>query len=280
MTERAPRRSTQTRATLNTSGSETLAKRYSADDLVFFDEEERDRFLRPLGPDADAALAGDEDAFARIAPKLAWDLLYRKEPALWERLVAGERIHPAVIASLPTARFAVEVGAGGGRLTLDLAPRCGRLIAVEPAAALREILAAKVADAGLRNVEIVRGFFDDIPLPDASCDLVVSCSSFTADPAHGGDPGLDEMQRVAEPGGLIALVWPSDVDWLRERDFTYESFDGEMCIEFATARDATELARIVYPWAADAIEERGQASVPWELIGLNPPRDVAWKRVP
>jgi SAM-dependent methyltransferase len=263
----------------DTAAPDTLAARFTPDDLRLFDAEERARFLRPLGPDADAALAGDEAAFARIAPTIAWELLYRKEPALWERLIAGERIHPDVIARLPEAQAAVEVGAGGGRLTLDIAGRCERLIAVEPAAPLREILAAKLAGAGIDNVEIVRGFFDAIPVPDASCDLVVSCSSFTTDTAHGGEPGLREMERVAAPGGLIAFVWPPDVEWLRSHGFTYESFDGEMCIDFGTTANALEMARLAYPWAVEAVAAHGRPQVPMELIGVKGPRDIAWKRL-
>jgi SAM-dependent methyltransferase len=256
----------------------TLAARYTPDDLTCFDAAERARFLAPLGPDADAALAGDEDAFERIAPFLAWELLYRKEPELWERLVAGEHIHPDVLARLPSADVAAEIAAGGGRLTVDVAPRCGRIVAVEPVSALREVLARKLTGAGIDNVEIVRGFFDEIPMPDASCGLVVSCSSFTPDESHGGESGLQEMDRVLVPGGMLAVVWPPDVDWLRSRGFTYESFDGEMCIDFGSPGDAVELARITYPWAADAIAERGSALVPYELIGMNPPRDIAWRR--
>jgi SAM-dependent methyltransferase len=256
----------------------TLVARYSSDDLHLFDVEERSRFLAPFGELAEAALAGDEAAWNRIAPELAWELLYRKEPELWERLVAGERIHPGVIAWLPAARSAVELAAGSGRLTLDLAPHCERLVAIEPSAPFREQLERKLGDRGLAHVEVRPGFFDAIPLPDASADLVVSCSSFTSDPAHGGDAGLDEMRRVLAPGGTIALVWPSDVDWLRERGFRYECFDGDMCIDFGSLDEAVELAGIAYPWAVEAIAAHGRPCVPYELIGMNAPRDVAWMR--
>lgn len=255
---------------------DTLIARYSPEDLQLFDDDERARFLKPFGATADAALAGDEHAWRVVASHVAWELMYRKEPDLWERLVRGERIHPDVLAWLPAARSAVEVAAGSGRLTVTITERCERLIAVEPCLALRRLLEAKVAHLG---VEIRCGFFDAIPVQDRSADLVVSCSSFTSDPAHGGELGLREMARVAAPGGLIALVWPSDVGWLRERGFQYLAFDGDMCIDFGTLDEAIDLASIVYPWAVDAIAEHGQACVPYEVIGMNPPRDLAWKRV-
>ena len=255
----------------------SLAARYAPDDLRLFDDAERARFLGPLGADGDAALAGDRLAFRRIARRVAWELLYRKEPELWEQPVAGEQLHPSVLDRVPGAERAVEIAAGGGRLTLEVAGRCRELVAVEPVRAFRDVLARKLEAAGISNVDIVHGFFDAVPLPDESCELVVSCSAFTSDPAHGGDPGLEKMDRILVRGGMIALVWPSDVDWLRERGFTYESFDGEMCIDFGSLDEAVRLARIVYPSAVDAIVERGSARVPYDVVGMNAPRDIAWR---
>jgi SAM-dependent methyltransferase len=253
----------------------TLAARYTPDDLGLFDEQERTRFLDPFGLLVDQARAGDERAWKRLAPHIAWELLYRKEPELYDRLVAGEHIHPDVLARIPSATSAVEIAAGTGRLTRDIAGRCGRLVALEPAAALRRLLAERVR-VGI--VEIRRGFFDATGISDGSADLVASCSAFTADPAHGGEPGLDEMRRIAAPGALIALVWPADVAWLVERGFTYERTDAAMEIDFGTPDDAVDLARIFYPDAADEIAGLGSARVPYALLGMNPPCDFAWMR--
>lgn len=241
-----------------------FASRFTPADLELFDPDERARFLRSTDG------AGRDD----IGGAIAWELLYRKEPDTYDRLVRGETIHPAVIERLPRVQRCVEVAAGTGRLTVHLADRCDELIAVEPVAAFHPYIRAKV-DA----VDIRRGFFDRIPAPDAWADLVVSCSAFTADPIHGGEEGLAEMERVARPGATVALVWPSDVDWLRRRGFTYESFGGEMAVDFGTPEEAIELAELFYPDAVDAIAERGSAVVPYEVLGINPPRDIAWKVV-
>ncbi|MEX2540015.1 MAG: class I SAM-dependent methyltransferase [Actinomycetota bacterium] len=257
-----------------------LIARFGAGDLDLFDAEERKRFLDPFGPLADAALQGDEEAWHELAPDIATELLYRKEPDLYERLISGERIHRDVIEWLPSSvGTAVEVAAGTGRLTMDVAGRCHRLIAVEPVAQLSSSLGAKLDRSGVSNVEVRRGFFDEIPVPSDQADLVVSCSALTSDRWHGGEPGLAEMVRVAAPGGLIALVWPADVDWLRAQGFNYESFPGEMFVEFADAAEAAAIARIFYPHAVDEIVRLGLERVPYDLLGMNPPRDVAWKRV-
>jgi SAM-dependent methyltransferase len=252
----------------------SLVERYGPQDLDVFTPLERHRFLRAFEPDPAAA-------WPTVGPVIAWELLYRMEPELYARLVEGERIHPAVLDAMPAgAARAVEMAAGSGRLTFDLAPRCEQLVVVEPARAMRELLRRRLDERGFGHVEVRDGFFDAIPSPDAWADLVISCSALTPDPMHGGEAGLAELERVAAPGGLVMLVWPHGVDWLRDRGFEYQRFDGEMAVEFASLDEAIELAAIFYPWAVDAIRERGERRVPYELLGFDAPRDIAWKRMP
>ncbi len=259
---------------------EPLVSRYRPEHLSAFTDEELRRFLGPL------SLTGRRDAelpdnWPRVRRALAWELLYRVEPELFERLVAGEPVHPAILDWFP-ARLGsvVETGAGGGRLTLELAPRAERYLATEPAAPLREILRRKLAARGLGHVEVREGFFDRLPAPDCSADLVVSCSAFTVDPAHGGERGLAEFLRVVRPGGLVTMVWPDDSDWLAARGFQHVTVPGGMAVRFASAEEAVELARVFYPDAAALIERRGSAEVPFDVLGINAPRDLCFLRVP
>jgi hypothetical protein len=124
------------------------------------------------------------------------------------------------------------------------------------------------------------GFVDSIPAPSASAELVVTASAFTPEPAHGGDAGLAELERVAAPGGLVVIVWPNHVDWLRDRGYRYLSFAGEMAMEFASVDEALELAAVFHPAAVEEIRRRGSPLVPYEVVGVNPPRDLAWRRAP
>ena len=80
-----------------------------------------------------------------IDRSLSFELLYRLEPELYERLVAAERIHPAVLDWLPHVDRVVEIGAGTGRLTTQLLTRCAHLVAVEPARPMRERLRAALS---------------------------------------------------------------------------------------------------------------------------------------
>jgi hypothetical protein len=44
-------------------------------------------------------------------------------------------------------------------------------------------------------------------------------------------------------------------------------------------RGAAELARIFYPRAAAEVRRLGRRRVPYEILGINPPRDLAFKMV-
>jgi len=244
-----------------------LRKRYTAADLGVFTREEATRFV-PRG-----------DGDPRNDVVLAWELLYRLEPELYDRLSRAERLHPGILGWLPCGvdRIA-EVGAGTGRLTMELLDRGRSVVAVEPALALRRILRRKLAaaDHGDR-VRVVHGFFDQLPLPDDFADLVVACSAFTPAPGHGGEAGLAEMERVCRPGGCVAIIWPNHLGWLATRGYRHVSFPGAMSVEFGSYQEAVELAEIFYPKAADEVRRLGRRTVPFEVVGINPPRDLAFK---
>jgi SAM-dependent methyltransferase len=223
-----------------------------------------------------------EDEARRFASdgKLAWELLYRIEPELYERLAAAERLHPGVLAWLPRdVGRVVEVAAGTGRLTLELIERAREVVAIEPAAPLRAILNRKLAQADHgRRARVAHGFFDDLPVPDDYADMVVACSALTPAAAHGGEAGLAEMERVCRPGGRVVIVWPNEIPWLAAHGYRYVSFDdGDMYVEFASHQEAVELTAIFYPRGAEEVRRQGWTRVPYEALGVNPPRDLAYK---
>jgi SAM-dependent methyltransferase len=101
-------------------------------------------------------------------------------------------------AGLCESSTIVDLAAGTGLMTRLLSP-AGRLIAVEPIAEMREVLAAEVPEA-----EVLSGFAEAIPLPPAVADAVVVAQAFHwfANPA-----AVNEIARVLRPDGALAIVW-------------------------------------------------------------------------
>jgi SAM-dependent methyltransferase len=244
-----------------------LQTRYTAADVEVLSADEAKRFLS----------GGSGDPQTDIT--LAWELLYRLEPELYDRLISAEQLHPEVIDWLPDdLERIVEVAAGTGRLTLELIHRAREVVAIEPAAPLREILNRKLALAGHRcRARVTDGFFDDLPMADDCADMVVACSAVTPAAGHGGDAGLAEMERVCRPGGYVVIVWPNELPWLAAHGYRYVRFDGEMFVEFDSREDAVELIEIFYPHAAEEVRRRGSRRISYDVLGINPPRDLAFK---
>ena len=245
--------------------------------------------MAAISPDERRRLLIEDRADPQRDPGLAWELLYRLEPELYDRLAVAEHLHPDILQWLPNhVERIVEVGAGSGRVTLELVNRCNELTAIEPAASLREILVRKLerndvvgAASGDQpaRVRVIGGFLEALPMADRSAELVVACSVLTPEQSHGGNRGLAEMERVCATQGMVVIIWPNHPKWLSEHGYRYLSFAGDMAMEFASITEAIELARIFYPQAVDEIMRRGDRHVPYEILGVNPPRDLAFKKI-
>lgn len=95
----------------------------------------------------------------------------------------------------PEDGLVVDVAAGTGRLTAQLAQRCRRVLAVEPLVEMR---------AHIRDAPAVKGTAEKIPLGDGEARAI-----FVGEAFHWFDqgPALAEFARVLEPGGGVALLW-------------------------------------------------------------------------
>lgn len=101
----------------------------------------------------------------------------------------------------------LDVGAGTGFTTIELAQRCGAdatVIAVDPWEAAMMRLTRKLNHLGIKNVRTIVQDVERIDLPEASVDLIVSnlgINNFT----HP-DEALQSCFRVAKPGANLYLT--------------------------------------------------------------------------
>jgi SAM-dependent methyltransferase len=93
----------------------------------------------------------------------------------------------------------LDLAAGTGKLTRALVPRVGRVVAVEPIAAMRAVLRSQ-----LPEVELLDGTAERIPLLDDAVDAVTVAQAF-----HWFDleAALQEIHRVLVPNGRLGLIW-------------------------------------------------------------------------
>jgi SAM-dependent methyltransferase len=103
----------------------------------------------------------------------------------------------------------VDLGAGTGKFTKQLARLGASVTAIEPVDAMRERLVQAVA-----NVRALPGTAENMPLDDASVDVVACAQAFHW---FANEAALREIHRVLRPGGRLGLVWnvrDESVDWV------------------------------------------------------------------
>ena len=124
-------------------------------------------------------------------------------------------------------RAALDLGAGTGKFTELLTDRADHVIAVEPSAAMLDVLRAK-----LPSVQALDGGAENIPIPDATVDTVTVAQAFHW---FDRDAACAEIRRVLVPGGTLGLLWnraDPDCTWdlacSRVAHPAYQRQDGEL----------------------------------------------------
>jgi SAM-dependent methyltransferase len=108
--------------------------------------------------------------------------------------------HEAVeLLDLPPTTTALDLGAGTGKLTRLLVEGFDRVVAVEPAAAMRRVLVTLCPQA-----EICAGQARSIPLRDRSAGAVFAAEAFHW---FDDDHALAEIARVLRVDAPLLLLW-------------------------------------------------------------------------
>jgi ubiquinone/menaquinone biosynthesis C-methylase UbiE len=113
---------------------------------------------------------------------------------------------PTAVAELCDGETVLDLGSGAGADVLISARRVaphGRAIGLDMTDEMLELARANAGEAGVDNVDFVKGYLEDIPLHDASVDIVISNCVINL----SGDKSrvLREASRVLRPGGRFAV---------------------------------------------------------------------------
>jgi SAM-dependent methyltransferase len=113
---------------------------------------------------------------------------------------------PTAVADLHEGETVLDLGSGAGADVLISAKRVGttgRAIGLDMTDEMLDLARANAAQAGVENVEFVKGYIEDIPLPDSSVDVVIS--NCVINLAGDKSKVLAEAARVLRPGGRFAV---------------------------------------------------------------------------
>ena len=144
---------------------------------------------------------------------------------------------PTAVADLQEAETVLDLGSGAGADVLISAQRVGptgKAIGLDMTDEMLDLARANAVEAGVQNVEFVKGYIEDVPVADAAVDVVVS--NCVINLAADKSSVLAEAARVLKPGGRFAVsdvIAAPDMDEATRKDM--ERWTG--CIAGALTRE-------------------------------------------
>jgi SAM-dependent methyltransferase len=113
---------------------------------------------------------------------------------------------PTAVADLAAGETVLDLGSGAGADVLISARRVGptgRVIGLDMTDEMLDLARRNAEGEGATNVEFLKGYIEEIPLADASVDVVISncVLNLSADKARV----IREAARVLRPGGRFAV---------------------------------------------------------------------------
>jgi len=115
--------------------------------------------------------------------------------------------NPVAVADLNAGETVLDLGAGGGIDVLLSARRVGptgMAYGLDMTDEMLELARRNATEANLDNVEFLKGYIEEIPLPDSSVDVIIS--NCVINLSTNKTAVFSEMARVLKPGGRIGIT--------------------------------------------------------------------------
>ena len=128
---------------------------------------------------------------------LLWEIadliVYNKYPELYDaRANFAWDLEEIISAKSLKGKTVIDAGAGTGRLAFMAAPFAETVFAVEPVTSHRRFIKDKAANKDVKNLFVMDGFLDSIPLPDNSADVLMTSNAI----GWNFENELKEIERV------------------------------------------------------------------------------------
>jgi arsenite methyltransferase len=151
--------------------------------------------------------------------------------------------NPTALATLSPGEVVLDLGSGGGIDVLLSAKRVspgGKAYGLDMTDEMLELAEKNKAEAGVENVEFLKGHIEEIPLPEDQVDVVIS--NCVINLSTDKPKVISEAFRVLKPGGRFAV---SDMVFLGDKSKlpdelvkSMEAWSG--CVSGALQRDEYE----------------------------------------
>jgi ubiquinone/menaquinone biosynthesis C-methylase UbiE len=137
-------------------------------------------------------------------------IIYNKHPEVYDTQVEFKWSLEDITSVTPLeGKVVIDAGAGTGRLSFLAAKHAGIVYALEPVASLRAFIRKKTINQNIKNLYIIDGFLDSIPLPDDSADVLLTSNAI----GWNLEDELKEIERVLKPAAHAIHLIQTDAQF-------------------------------------------------------------------